>query len=51
MIPRYNSNEFNFQDLLKQVFWLISSDEYAKGNNPPHSFKGLDKSILKTRTT
>jgi predicted nucleotidyltransferase len=45
MIPKYKEGKYNFQDLLKQTFWLIESERFAKGENPPQGFKALKNSI------
>jgi len=34
-----------FSELVKCTFWLVEAEERVKGNNPPHSWKGLAKSI------
>ena len=44
-IPQYNQKKMWFTDIVKSTFWLIEAEELVKGNNPPHSWKGLAKSI------
>ncbi|MBW3014625.1 hypothetical protein KY335_05290 [Candidatus Woesearchaeota archaeon] len=44
-LPFYRSGKFDFSTILKQVFWLTENEERAKGNDPPHSWKKLTKTI------
>ena len=44
-LPRYKEKKFGFSEVIKQVFWLVENEERFKGHNPPHSWKGLAKSI------
>jgi len=44
-IPLYGEKKIGFLDLIKQVFWLVESEERAKSRNPPHNWKKLAKSI------
>lgn len=44
-LPLYREGKFDFSTILKQVFWLTENEERAKGNNPPHSWRKLAKTI------
>jgi len=44
-IPLYRKGEIGFSGLIKQVFWLVEIEEQVRGNDPPDSWKDLDKSI------
>lgn len=44
-IPLCEKKKIGFDDLIKQVFWLVELEEDIKGNNPPDTWKKLDKSI------
>jgi len=44
-LPGYQKEEFSFDELIKQTFFLIEYSEKVEGRNPPHSFKGLKDSI------
>lgn len=44
-LPFYRKGRFDFSTILKQVFWLTETEERFKGNNPPHSWKKLAKTI------
>jgi len=44
-LPLYRKKEIYFSGLIKQVFWLVESEERAKGKNPSPSWKKLAKSI------
>ena len=44
-IPSYNEGKFSFSELIKQVFWLVETEQAWKGNNPPYSWNKLEKSI------
>ena len=45
VLPLYHNKSINFQELIKQVFWLIESEQYVLGEDVPHGFKELTKSI------
>ena len=44
-IPGYKCGEFSFDLIVKQVFFLVESSQRVQGKNPPHSFRGIAKSI------
>ncbi|MDO8517436.1 MAG: nucleotidyltransferase domain-containing protein [Nanoarchaeota archaeon] len=44
-IPLYNQKKFDFQEIIKQVFWLIELEEQRKGKKCKNSWKELDNSI------
>lgn len=44
-LPMYVKKKFGFSEIIKQTFWLVENHEKFKGNNPPHYWNGLDKSI------
>lgn len=44
-ILKYEQKKMWFSELVKQVFWLVELDEKVRRNNPPHSWRGLVKSI------
>lgn len=44
-LPNYLLGKIGFDEIVKQVFWLVELDEKYKGNHPPHGFKKLAKSI------
>lgn len=44
-IPLYYKKKMGFSTLIKEVFWLTDLEESVKSKNPPHSFRGLEKTI------
>ncbi len=42
-LPKYEKKEFDFQSILKQVFWLTDMEFKTRGRHPPHSWKELTK--------
>ena len=44
-IPYYEQKKFGFQEIIKQVFWLVELEEKVSGNNPPETWKKLARSI------
>ena len=44
-IPWYIGKKMGFSEIIKQVFWLVELEEQVRGNDPPDSWKKLDKSI------
>lgn len=44
-LPYYKKKKMGFSEIVKQVLWLAENEEKAKGNNPPHHWKKLARSI------
>lgn len=44
-IPFYKQKKYGFQEIIKQVFWLVECEEKAKRNDPPETWRKLAKSI------
>jgi len=44
-LPGYKKKEIGFSGIVKQTFWLVENEQKFKGNNPPHHFGKLAKSI------
>ncbi|MCK4670228.1 MAG: hypothetical protein KAT43_03415 [Nanoarchaeota archaeon] len=44
-LPDFRRKIIGFSDIVKQTFWLTENEERAKGNDPPHSWKKLARSI------
>jgi len=42
---QYKEKKMEFRDLVKQTFWLAELEQKVKGENPPHGWKKLEKSI------
>ena len=44
-IPLFESGKFGFQELIKQVFWLIEAEQKSIGNKNVDSWKAFEESI------
>jgi len=44
-IPMYERGEFGFQELIKQVFWLVETEMLFKEMKVPDTWKGMAKAI------
>jgi len=40
-LPFYSKGRIGFQDVLKQVFWLVDFELKLRGQHPPHSWNGI----------
>jgi len=41
----HKEGKYGFSQLIKQVFWLVYSEQVMLGKNPPRTWKGLNKFI------
>jgi predicted nucleotidyltransferase len=44
-IPGYKRKELKFDEISKQVFFLVEPALKVQGKNPPHSFRGIANSV------
>lgn len=44
-IPLYKKGEYGFQQLIKQVFWMVHHEKRLLGKNPPRTWKGLNSFV------
>jgi hypothetical protein len=44
-LPKYRRKEIGFSDIVKQVFWIAENEERLAGNEPPHNWRKLEKSV------
>lgn len=44
-IPEYKNGIFGFQQIIKQVFWLVEAELRLEGKHPEYSWKGLSRAI------
>lgn len=44
-LPAYENKKYSFSEIIKQVFWLVESEQTIKGKNPPHHWQKLADSI------
>ncbi len=44
-LPEYFSDKFKFNELVKQVFWLVEREQRTLGHKPEYSWQKLDDSV------